>query len=71
MPLSFTGDANQTGSSWVLLAYDQNGNRIVTHASHEVVHDRGLIAVQHKASEKFDAGLHKRGIVVVLSADFS
>jgi hypothetical protein len=71
MPLQYTGMKVPNPNGGVSFrCTDQGGKTVAVHASDEVVHDFGELAVLKKGSDKFDAGSINDNVVTVYTTDF-
>jgi hypothetical protein len=71
MPLTYTGDRNDTMNGTAYRAKGDRDETIIVNASYEVLQDRGEDAVLQKGSDKYDAAHVQNGQVTVRNADFS
>jgi hypothetical protein len=71
MPLTYTGERNDTMSGTTFRATGDRDEVVVVTASHEVLQDRGDDAVLQKGSDKYDAGNAQANRIRVTNADFA
>lgn len=71
MSLTFSGKQGSSSEFETLLDASDGDTRVVVVSSDEAIEDKGLPAVQQKASEKYDAKLFDAaGRIKVFTTDF-